>query len=141
MATARNSVGGTGANSTSALAFGGYNGSTGVSNTEEWSFTGLDPSSTPAEGYANAITGDFYYNSTTGQFKTVNTGGAPIGTWASGGAMNTSRNSGGAAGITTAAMIAGGANPGTSYLTNHEQYKIEHRGMYAITYVSSTFYK
>ena len=31
----------------------------------------------------HAITGDFYYNSTTGQFKTVNDGGAPIGTWAS----------------------------------------------------------
>ena len=53
--------------------------------TEEWSFTGLDPSTTPAAAYADAITGDFYYNSTTGQFKTVNTGGAPIGTWASGG--------------------------------------------------------
>ena len=72
LATARNSIGGTGANSTSALAFGGYNGSTGVSNTEEWSFTGLDPSTTPAADYADAITGDFYYNSTTGQFKTVN---------------------------------------------------------------------
>ena len=49
--------------------------------TEEWTFSGLDPSTTPAADYANAITGDFYYNSTTGQFKTVNTGGAPIGTW------------------------------------------------------------
>ena len=45
---------------------------------------------TPAADYADAITGDFYYNSTTGQFKTVNTGGAPIGTWASGGNLNTS---------------------------------------------------
>ena len=35
-----------------------------------------DPSPTEAQA------GDFYYNSTTGQFKTVNTGGAPIGTWA-----------------------------------------------------------
>ena len=48
-------------------------------------FSGLDPSTTPAAGYADAITGDFYYNSTTGQFKTVNTGGAPIGSWSSGG--------------------------------------------------------
>ena len=31
--------------------------------------------------YADAIIGDFYYNSTTGQFKTVNDG---AGTWASG---------------------------------------------------------
>jgi hypothetical protein len=55
--------------------------------TEEWTFSGLDPSTTPAAGYADAITGDFYYNSTTGQFKTVNTGGAPTGSWASGGAL------------------------------------------------------
>ena len=47
-------------------------------------FSGLDPSTTPAADYADAITGDFYYNSTTGQFKTVNTGGAPIGSWSSG---------------------------------------------------------
>ena len=40
--------------------------------TEEWTFSGLDPSTTPAADYADAITGDFYYNSTTGQFKTVN---------------------------------------------------------------------
>ena len=46
--------------------------------TEEWSFSGIDPSTTPAADYADAITGDFYYNSTTGQFKTVNTGGAPL---------------------------------------------------------------
>ena len=38
-----------------------------------------DPSPTEAQP------GDFYYNSTTGQFKTVNDGGAPIGTWAAGG--------------------------------------------------------
>ena len=35
---------------------------------------------TPAADYADAIIGDFYYNSTTGQFKTVNW--TPIGTWA-----------------------------------------------------------
>ena len=58
--------------------------------TEEWTFSGL-PSTTPAADYADAITGDFYYNSTTGQFKTINTGGAPIGTWASGTSLNTSR--------------------------------------------------
>ena len=39
--------------------------------TEEWSFTGLDPSTTPAADYADAIVGDFYYNSTTGQFKNI----------------------------------------------------------------------
>ena len=69
--------------------------------TEEWSFTGLDPSTTPAADYADAITGDFYYNSTTGQFKNVNTGGAPIGTWASGGNLNTSRGQMGHSGAGT----------------------------------------
>ena len=57
-------------------------GEPSTTKTEEWSFSGLEPSTTPAADYADAITGDFYYNSTTGQFKTVNTGGAPIGTWA-----------------------------------------------------------
>ncbi len=38
-----------------------------------------DPSPTEAQ------VGDFYYNSTTGQFKTVNDGGPPIGSWSSGG--------------------------------------------------------
>ena len=119
LATAVQYHGSGGANNLSGLSFGGGTPSN-TSATEEWSFSGVQP--TDAASYADAITGDFYYNSTTGQFKTVNTGGAPIGTWASGGAMNTSRNSGGAAGIQSAAMIAGGANPGTSYLTNHEQY-------------------
>ena len=35
-----------------------------------------DPSPTEVQ------VGDFYYNSSTGQFKTINDGGAPIGTWA-----------------------------------------------------------
>ena len=38
---------------------------------------------TRTEDPTDGIAGDFYYNSSTGQFKTVNTGGAPIGTWAS----------------------------------------------------------
>ena len=35
-------------------------------------FLRFRPPTTPAADYADAITGDFYYNSTTGQFKTVN---------------------------------------------------------------------
>ena len=35
--------------------------------------------------------GDFFYNSGSGSFKTINSGGAPIGAWASGGALNTAR--------------------------------------------------
>jgi hypothetical protein len=45
-----------------------------------------------------------------------------VGTWASGGNMNVARGSGGAAGVTTAGMIAGGDNPGSGYLANHEYY-------------------
>ena len=45
---------------------------------------------------------EILYNSTSGQFKTVNTGGAPIGTWASGGNMNTGRSDLAGAGTQTA---------------------------------------
>ena len=76
--------------------------------TEEWTFSGLQPTD-PAAGYADEITGDFYYNSTTGQFKTVNTGGAPIGTWASVSNLNQARYGPGGAGLNnTSAVIFGG---------------------------------
>ena len=35
--------------------------------------------------------GQIYYNSTSGQFKAIKNGGAPIGTWSSGGNLNTGR--------------------------------------------------
>jgi hypothetical protein len=94
MATARDENLGRAGTGTTALMSGGNGnpGGTNIATTEEWSFTGIDPSTTPAAEYADAITGDFYYNSTTGQFKTVNTGGAPIGSWSSGGSLNTARN-------------------------------------------------
>ena len=69
------------------------------------------PPSTPAADYADAITGDFYYNSSTGQFKTVNSGGAPIGTWASGGSLNDARSELGGVGTQTAALAFGGNTP------------------------------
>ncbi len=91
--------------------------------TEEWTFSGLDPSTTPAADYADAITGDFYYNSSTGQFKTVNTGGAPIGTWASTNNLNTSRDGAGGAGLQTASLVFGGMlPPGTSVTAVTESY-------------------
>ena len=58
----------------------------------------------PSEG----IAGDFFYNSTTGQFKTI---GAGVGSWASSGAVNTARGWMASAGIQTAGMIMGG-DPG-----------------------------
>ena len=76
-----------------------------------------DPSPTEAQ------TGDFYYNSSTGQFKTVNTGGAPIGSWASGGDMNTQGYQLFSLGTQTAAIRAGGyGGPPVGYQGNAEQY-------------------
>jgi len=63
-----------------------------------------DPSPTEAQ------TGDFYYNSSTGQFKQINTGGAPIGSWSSGGSLNTSRKALTSAshGSATSGLVFGG---------------------------------
>ena len=100
-----------------ALSSGGETSPNAV--TEEWSFTGIDPSTTPAAEYADAIVGDFYYNSTTGQFKTVNDG---AGTWASGGNLNSGRNSGNVTGSATSSMYAGGENPGAAAANTVENY-------------------
>ena len=64
-------------------------------HTEEWAFSGIPPTA-PAAGYSDAIVGQMYYNSTSGQFKAIKNGGAPIGTWASGGTLNTARGYSGA---------------------------------------------
>jgi hypothetical protein len=45
--------------------------------------------------------GSIFYNSTSGTFKTVKPGGAPAGTWASGGTMNVTRGNDGASGGTS----------------------------------------
>ena len=50
--------------------------------------------------------GDFYYNSTTGQYKNIVVGTA---TWSAGGAMNTSRYYQGGFGAQTAALVFGGS--------------------------------
>ena len=64
--------------------------------------------------------GDFYYNSSTGQFKTITAGGAPIGTWLSGGNMNTARSYLGGFGSQTSAIAASGLT--TTRVTNVEEY-------------------
>ena len=115
LATARYYSQSGGANNTSGVISGGNNAAT-----EEWSFSGLQPTD-PVAGYVNAITGDFYYNSTSGQFKTVNDGGAPIGTWASGGALNTANTGHSGFGLQTAAISCGGQNP-TPYSQQTESY-------------------
>ena len=98
---------------------------TGV--TEEFGFSGLPPS-TPAADYSDAIVGQMYYNSTSGQFKAIKDGGAPLGSWASGGNMNTAGDSFAGYGTKTATGKAGGrTTPGpspalTTSVATHEQY-------------------
>jgi hypothetical protein len=119
LGTARNNASGSGTGTLGLLS--GGNNPNETAATEEWSFSGIQP--TDLANYVDAITGDFYYNSTTGQFKTVNDGGAPIGTWASGGNMNTGRGYLGAAGTQTAALaISGAPTPPFTYVANVENY-------------------
>ena len=122
LATARRSMGsGKAGTGTNALAVGGLT-PTITTATEEWAFSGVQP--TDVANYVNAITGDFYYNSTTGQFKQVNTGGAPIGSWSSGGNLNTARYGIMSGGNTTAAIAGAGNTSGSSpgYVDNAESY-------------------
>ena len=121
LATARRSGAGSGT-ATNSFFTGGQTGPSSpsvVASTEEWTFSGVQP--TDVANYVNAITGDFYYNSSTGQFKTVNTGGAPIGSWSSGNNLNTARYGAGSGGTTSTAIVGGGsAAPG--YVTASESY-------------------
>jgi len=71
-------------------------------------------------GPTEAQPGDFYYNSSTGQFKTINAGGAPIGTWSSGGNLNTARSYLAGFGSQTSAIAATGLV--TTISTATEQY-------------------
>ena len=74
-----------------------------------------DPSPTEAQA------GDFYYNSSTGQFKNIITGGVSIGTWSSGGSLNNAYSQRAGGGIQTSAICAGGlASPSTSPRTRGE---------------------
>tara|TARA_R100001509_G_scaffold120077_1_gene74363 strand:+ start:132 stop:1124 length:993 start_codon:yes stop_codon:yes gene_type:complete len=76
-----------------------------------------DPSPTEAQ------VGDFYYVSSTGQFKTISGGGASIGTWASGGNLNQARTSGrGMGGSQTASIFISGEYSAGSNSANVELY-------------------
>ena len=70
----------------------------------------------------NATVGDFYYNSTTGQFKTVGTG---VGSWATGGDLNNGRGQIGSASIsgnTTGFGFGGWDGPASAVRSYAEQY-------------------
>jgi len=114
-------VGGNGT-ATDALAIGGLLAGPGARTaaTEEWAFTGIPPTA-PAAGYSDAIVGQMYYNSTSGQFKAIESGGAPIGTWSSGGDMNTQGYQLFSFGTQTSAVRAGGYS-GTALQNNAENY-------------------
>src|SRR6056300_1221037 len=70
----------------------------------------------------NPIEGQMWFNSTSQTLKGAEAGGISLGTWASGGNLNTARGSyaPSQAGTQTAAMAATGGNP--SNVTNVEQY-------------------
>jgi hypothetical protein len=59
--------------------------------------------------------GSIFYNSTSGTFKTVKPGGASVGTWASGGNLNTARGELAGSGTQTAALAAAGRYPVSQY--------------------------
>ena len=69
--------------------------------------------------------GQIYYNSTSGQFKGILDGGAPIGTWAAGANINAARSGLSGFGTTEASFVTGGsAQPGDggAYTTLVENY-------------------
>ena len=102
-----------GASNSSALYAGGNSPGDSVATTEEWAFSGIPPTA-PAEGYSDALVGQMYYNSTSGQFKAIKDGGQPVGTWASASGINTGRSYFAGAGTATDSMVFGGyATPGT----------------------------
>ena len=64
-----------------------------------------------------------YYNSTSGQFKAIKSGGAPIGTWSSGGDMNQARFlTAGAGSSNSAALAFGGTTPAPAIVALTENY-------------------
>ena len=112
LATARSGLSGSPAGtSTAALAYLGQIPAA-TTATEEWTFSGIAPDA-PAAGYSDAITGQMYYNSTTGQFKAIKTGGAPLGTFSSGGNLNVAKEGTAVTGTRDANIATGGsAAPG-----------------------------
>jgi len=69
----------------------------------------------------NPIEGQMWFNSTSQTLKGAEVGGAPVGTWASGGDLNTARAAGTGAGTQTTALSIAGSSPG-GRATNVESY-------------------
>ena len=66
--------------------------------------------------------GQIFYNSTSGTFKTVKPGGVTAGTWASGTALNTGRESPNGGGTSQSSVTVAGGYDGTAIVTNTESY-------------------
>ena len=67
--------------------------------------------------------GQIYYNTSTGSFKAVKDGGAPIGTWSAGATVNTARGLASQTGASnSSAIMMGGSTPGVVYEDIVEQY-------------------
>jgi len=116
LSTARYTIGGTGADNTSAIAFGGQPGGGVTGATEEWTIT-----ATPTT-FSKSNPGQVFYNSTSNAFKvTKDNSGVPLGTWASGGNLNTARSQGQGFGATNDTSIASNGYV-TTALTNVESY-------------------
>jgi hypothetical protein len=119
LATARYYLGGAGTSS-SALAIGGIAAPAETAATEEWT-------TTPAPSFQQENLGQVFYNSTSNAFK-VTQQSVPIGSWSSGGSLNTARatfmvqsNSGGPSGQTDAIAVSG-ASPTAVNVGNVELY-------------------
>ena len=125
MGTARRGMEGAGVE-TAGLVFGGYVGPAGSTATEE--YDGTNWTSGGALTTSNPIN---YYNAGTGtQTAGLRMGGQGTNvseeydgsSWTSGNNMNSPRAYGGSFGAQTSALIGGGSNPPTTYLTAAEKY-------------------
>ena len=70
----------------------------------------------------NPIEGQMWFNSTTQTLKGAEVAGVPVGTWSSGGTMNTARLGNATIGISTAALTSGGESPSFGYTGLTESY-------------------
>ena len=125
VSTARRGMEGAGTE-TAGLICGGYVGPAGTKATEEYDGTnwtaGGDLTTSNPVNYYNAITGTQTAGLRLGGQNTNASEEYDGSSWTSGNTMGSPRAYGGSFGAQTAALIAGGSNPPTTYLTAVEKY-------------------
>ena len=123
--TARRGMEGAGPQ-TAGMVCGGYVGPAGTKSTEEYDGTnwtaGGDLTTSNPVNYYNAITGTQTAGLRMGGQDTNASEEYDGSSWTSGNTMGSPRAYGGSFGAQTAALIAGGSNPPTTYLTAVEKY-------------------